>query len=99
MDATRIILGPVSTEKSERLKGKCTYTLRVHPQATKVDITTALQRYFGVEVQSVRIENLRPKWRQGKTRTWIRKRNPQKIARITLKPKSKAFDLANFSAT
>ena len=99
MDSTRIILGPVTTEKSERLKGQRTYTLRVHPQATKVDIFTTLQKYFGVEVQSVRIQRTKPKWRETRTRAVIRKRDPQKVARVTLKPKSKALDLANFSTT
>jgi ribosomal protein L23 len=99
MDSTRIILGPVLTEKSERLKGDSTYTLRVHPQATKVDIFTALRKHFGVDVQSVRIQNVHSKWRRGRAQVWIRKRDPVKLARVTLKPKSKALDLANFQAS
>jgi len=99
MDPTRVILGPVTTEKSERLKAQRTYTLRVNADATKVDIAIVLQRFFGVEVQQVRIQNVKPKWKTGRRGIVIRKRDPWKKALVTLTAKSRALDLANFKAT
>ena len=55
MDLSRIIIGPVTTEKSERQKVHRTYTLTVHPAATKVDVQNALKRQYDVDVASVRL--------------------------------------------
>ena len=55
MDLSRVIVGPVNTEKSERLKTvNRTYTIQVAPNATKVDVVNALDKYYDVEATSVR---------------------------------------------
>ncbi len=96
MDLTRVILGEVVTEKAERLKGGKTHTLRVHGDATKVDIKGALRRYFGVDPVSVRIMHVRPKHRLVGRGRAIEKRHASKRALVTLAPKSKSLDLTNF---
>ena len=51
MDLTRVIIGPITTEKSERLKAKDNrvVTLRVSPDATKIDVKSALKRFYDVD--------------------------------------------------
>ena|SRR3989344_5866192 len=96
MDITRVIIGEVVTEKAERLKGKKMHTLRVHADATKVDIKNALRRHFGIDPLSVRVLHVRPKQRLvGRGRS-MEKRHQSKRAIVTLAPKSKALDLTNF---
>ena len=96
MDLTRIILGPITTEKSERSKEMRTYTLRVVPSATKVDIKNALKRFYDVDVTSVRVMRVGPKSRMlgnGKT---LMKRKAMKKVLVTLAEKSKSLDLIQF---
>jgi len=94
MDLTRVILGPVVTEKAEHQKvGAKTYALRVSSQATKVDIQAALKRIYDVDTVSVRIIRTGGKTRAfGRART-MQKRHPYKKAIVQLAPKSKALDL------
>lgn len=99
MDLPRIILGPVLTEKAERLKTRRTHVLRVHPAATKVDIVHALERYFGVQVQGVRIQRVRPKTRLLKAGRMMTKRHAMRRALVTLREGSPALDLANFQSS
>jgi large subunit ribosomal protein L23 len=96
MDLTHVIVGPVLTEKSERLKGLRTYTLKVALQATKVDVARALERYYDVEVTSVRVSHVRSKTRLFGKGHLMEKRRSFKKALVTLAPKSKALDLASF---
>lgn len=96
MDLSHLIVGPVLTEKGERMKADRTYAIRVHPDATKVDITLALQRLYGVEVEGVRTLWVHGKWRRGKRGAPLRKRAPWKKALVRLTSKSKALDLAAF---
>lgn len=96
MDLTHVILGEVTTEKAERLKGRKVALLRVHPHATKVDVRNALRRFFGVEPGSIRIVRVRSKQRAAGRGRIIQKRDASKRAYVTLSPKSKALDLANF---
>lgn len=96
MDLTNVILGEVVTEKAERLKIRKVAMLRVHPQATKVDIASALRLHFGVQPLSIRITKVRSKSRIiGRGRS-IEKRRAGKRALVTLSPKSKALDLTKF---
>lgn len=97
MELTQVIIGEVVTEKAERGKTKKIHTLRVHPHATKIDVLSALRRYFGVEPLSVRILHVRAKERvAGKGRS-IEKRHASKRAIVTLTPKSKTLDLTVFT--
>ncbi|MDD5623560.1 MAG: 50S ribosomal protein L23 [Candidatus Peribacteraceae bacterium] len=96
MEFSRTILGPVVTEKAERLKTKRTYVMHVAQGATKVDIKAALRHFYDVEVEDVRVFNVRPKERpvgQGRT---MQKRAPARKALVTLTSKSKPLDLAVF---
>jgi large subunit ribosomal protein L23 len=97
MELTRVILGPVVTEKSELLKQERTYALKVDPAATKVDVKNALRTYFGVEAGSVRVMRVGSKTRAIGVRT-ITKRKPFKKVFVTLTKDSKSLDLAKFKA-
>lgn len=96
MELSRIILGPVVTEKTERLKTSRNYTVRVHNAATKVDVKAALKKFYDVDVASVRVMRTPTKARSlgaGRTMT---KRHPSKKMIVTLTEKSPALDLAKF---
>lgn len=99
MDLSRIILGPVVTEKAERLKAgdaRHAYTLWVSSAATKVDVRNALKRFYGVETAKVRVMHTQPKTRllgQGKL---MEKRHAGKKVIVTLLKDSKPLDLAAF---
>lgn len=99
MDLSRVIIGPVVTEKAERLKAGATthvYTLWVSPTATKIEVRAALERFYDVQVRSVRVMHTQAKTRalgQGRV---MEKRHAGKKVLVTLAPKSKALDLAAF---
>jgi ribosomal protein L23 len=99
MNLLNVIIGAVVTEKAERLKAmpRHTYTLRVAPKATKVEVQTALEKYYGVEVASVRMSRIQPKTRVLGPGKSMEKRHAAKKALVTLGKKSKALDLAAFS--
>jgi ribosomal protein L23 len=100
MELSRIIMGQIVTEKSERQKASDrSYTLRVHPDATKVDVTNALEKHFDVTVQSVRMHWLRVKARALGGSRILTKRHRSKRAFVTLAPKSKALDLTAFKVS
>ena len=99
MDLSRVILGSVITEKAERLKVGRSYTLMVHPDATKIDVMNALRTFFNVEPTSVRVMLTRGKSRMiGGGRSFT-KRHPGKKAVVTLNEKSKGLDLAQFKVS
>lgn len=105
MDLSRVIIGPVVTEKAERLKAGAatsksgsshTYTLRVAPWATKIDVKNALKLFYDVETSSVRMIRT-----QGKTRLIgagqaMEKRSSFKKALVTLAARSKPLDVSAF---
>ena len=98
MELSRVILGTVVTEKAERIKANRSHTLRVSPDATKVDVINALQRYYGVDVTSVRVMRVPSKVRQiGPYRTFTKRPAYKKMV-VTLGAKSKGLDLSNFKA-
>jgi large subunit ribosomal protein L23 len=99
MDLTRVIVGQIVTEKTERLKGDRAYTVQVSPDATKVDIDRALRTYFGVEPVSVRVIRVRPKARLVGPNKIFTKRHRSKKAIVTLSKDSKPLDIANFKAS
>lgn len=100
MDLNRIIKGQIVTEKAERQKATArTYTLHVDPAATKVDVARALETYFDVKVQSVRMLLVRVKARALGGNRVLTKRHRSKRAIVTLDKKSKALDLSTFKAS
>lgn len=99
MDLSHVIVGPVVTEKAERLKAvtsKRTYTIRIAHNATKIDVKTALKRFYDLDVTSVRVMWVRPKSTQFGKGQQREKRHRYKKALVTLAEKSKALDLASF---
>ncbi|TSC58726.1 MAG: 50S ribosomal protein L23 [Candidatus Peregrinibacteria bacterium Greene0416_19] len=100
MDLTHVILGPIITEKAERLKAagpRHTYTMRISPRATKVDVRNALKRFYSAEVDSVRVMWVEPKFRTLGAGS-MEKRHAFKKALVTLKAKSKVLDLSSFES-
>ena len=82
-DPRDILLSPVVSEKSYSLLDEGKYTFIVDPRANKTEIKIAVERVFGVKVDSVNTLN-----RQGKTRRTkfgTGKRKNTKRAIVTLK--------------
>ncbi|MDO8469101.1 MAG: 50S ribosomal protein L23 [Candidatus Peribacter sp.] len=99
MDFARIILGPVVTEKAERQKAadRHAYTLWVDKFATKIDVKSALEHFYDINVASIRVMRTRSKSRTfGTDAQTMMKRAAMKKMMVTLKPKSKPLDLASF---
>ncbi len=99
MNLSHVIIGPVVTEKAERLKTQGTYVLRVKQEATKVDVKNALRQHYDVEVASVRVLRTAPKSRilgPGKS---MEKRHRTKRMIVRLTKKSKALDLTTYRAS
>ena len=97
MDLSRVILGPIVTEKAEQQKNaNKTYSLRINPRATKIDVKAALKRVYDVDAVSVRMMLVVGKTRIiGRSKT-MKKRHPYKKAIVKLAPKSKTLDLTSF---
>jgi large subunit ribosomal protein L23 len=82
-DPRDILIAPVVSEKSYGLLDEGKYTFVVDPRANKTEIKIAVERVFGVKVDSVNTLN-----RQGKTRRTkfgLGKRKNTKRAIVTLK--------------
>ncbi|MFH0851516.1 MAG: 50S ribosomal protein L23 [Candidatus Peregrinibacteria bacterium] len=98
MDYSRTILGPVVTEKAERLKAadRHAYTLWVDKSATKVDVKAALEHFYDIDVASVRVMRTLSKSRSfGAAQTMVKRAAMKKVI-VTLKSKSKSLDLVSF---
>ena len=98
MELSSVILGPVATEKAELLKAYNTYTIRVHPHATKVDVKNALRRLYDVQVESIRVLNAVPKFRNLGAGRIMEKRHRSKRMIVRLAKKSKSLDLSVIKA-
>lgn len=96
MELSSVIIGPIVTEKAERLKTQQTYVLRVRPEATKIDVKNALRKFYDVDVASVRVLRTSPKRRIVGQGTFMEKRHRQKRMIVRLTKKSKALDLTTF---
>jgi large subunit ribosomal protein L23 len=75
MDARRVVIRPIISEKSYELLTANKYTFRVHERAHKVQIRQAVEEIFDVRVRDVRTSNVKPKpkrrgWTYGETRAW-----------------------------
>jgi len=89
-DPHQIILGPVISEKSTRLKEKREIVFRVEPSANKIEIKKAVEELFKVRVERVRTANFR-----GKLKRWGRfegRRRDWKKAYVKLKEGEKMID-------
>lgn len=78
-----ILVRPLETEKAYAGQQKGKYIFEVSPAANKLQVAKAIKKYYGVEVQSVRIIKTAAKYRQGGRGRAITKRSSIKKAIIT----------------
>jgi large subunit ribosomal protein L23 len=84
MDADQIIIEPLLTEKTNRMREEHMYAFRVDPRANKLQIKAAIGTLFEVHPIDCRILNVKGKpkrvrYRKGFTASW-------KKAIVTLPP-------------
>lgn len=96
MHLSSVIIGPVVTEKAERLKTQGTYVIKVDQNATKIDVKNALRKFYDVDVASVSVLRVRPKVRLLGQGTTLEKRHRSKRMIVRLTKKSKTLDLSAF---
>ena len=82
-DPRDVLRSPVVSEKSYALLDQGKYTFLVDPRANKTEIKVAVEKVFGVKVQSVNTLNREGKKRR--TRTGTGKRKDTKRAIVTLR--------------
>ena len=82
-DPRDILLAPVVSEKSYGLLDEGKYTFIVDPRANKTEIKIAVEKVFGVKVDSVNTINRKGKVRR--TRQGLGKRKDTKRAIVTLR--------------
>jgi large subunit ribosomal protein L23 len=75
VEAEKIILRPIISEKSYAQIDHNRYTFAVHPDAHKTMIAQAVEQLFDVKVVDVATANVRPKpkrrgWSRGRTAAW-----------------------------
>lgn len=85
LELTNILLAPVISEKSTQLAdNENCFVFKVRKSASKYDVKKAVEQMFGVEVESVRLLNVK-----GKVKRFGRqvgKRSDWKKAYVRLKP-------------
>ena len=84
MNARKVIIRPVISEKSYALLAANKYTFRIHEGANKTQVRKAIEEIFGVRVNGVRTAWVKPKPKRrgissGTRRKW-------KKAVVTLHP-------------
>lgn len=83
-DPRDVIIEPIVSEKSYALLERNVYTFRVHPEASKPEISDAVEAIFDVRVVKVNTLNRRGK-RKRNRRSWTYgKRSDTKRAFVTL---------------
>jgi large subunit ribosomal protein L23 len=87
MDLTNVIKAPIVTEKSTGGQTQRKYSFRVHEDANKIEIASAVERMYGVKVDSVRIIPVQKKTRLVGRGREITKRPAAKKAVVTLQAK------------
>jgi large subunit ribosomal protein L23 len=67
MSLYRIILEPITTEKTSVLDVKNNVvTVKVAPEATKIDIKKAFKLVYDIDVVDVRVTTMREKYKYGR---------------------------------
>lgn len=64
MDLAQVLMRPIITEKSMQQVGTGEYTFKVHPKATKKNIAQAVEKFFKVDVRSVKTISVKGKKRR-----------------------------------
>ena len=85
MDLYKIILKPVTTEKSAVIAGENKYTFLVNQKANKIEVANAIEAIYGYKPVKVNIISTKEK-HTGRGRL---KRKQHKKAIVTLKDKDK----------
>ena len=88
-DPRDIILAPVVSEKSYALIEQGVYTFKVHPSASKPEISDAIQAIWGVKVLKVNTLNRKGKITRTRNTNRLGKRPDTKRAIVTLAAGSK----------
>ena len=93
MEAQKIILEPILTEKSYAGIPNKVYTFKVATDANKIEIKKAVEELFEVQVDRVNTVNCRGKLKTRNTRSGqvVGKTSDYKKAIVFLKPESKAI--------
>lgn len=80
MNMSHVILGPAVTEKALHLSEKKNqHVLFVHSDATKLDVSRAIQTFFGVKTKEVRIVKMPKKIRvRGKFGPQVKRKERKK---------------------
>ena len=82
-DLHDVLVAPVVSEKSYGLLDQGKYTFLVDPRANKTEIKIAVEKIFGVKVESVNTISRQGKARR--TRTGVGRRKNTKRAIVTLR--------------
>jgi len=86
--AYRVLKAPQITEKATNLAEKNQYVFKVYPKTNKIEIKTAIEDLYNIDVLSVRIIKVRPKrrrlgrisgWRAGYKKAIVKIKAGQKI--------------------
>lgn len=95
MNAYKIILRPIITEKNSRLNEQNQYTFEVAQEANKIEIKKAIEEIFGVTVKAVNTLNQRGNLRQRRTKKGLIRgyTSDRKKAIVTLTADSKPIDV------
>ncbi len=88
-DPRDVVLRPVVSEKSYGLLDRNVYTFVVHPDATKVQIRSAVEEIFNVRVVDVNTLNRKGKRKRNRRMATYGKRADTKRAIVTLAPGSR----------
>ncbi|HUX51406.1 MAG TPA: 50S ribosomal protein L23 [Spirochaetia bacterium] len=75
MEADKVIIHPLLTEKSNGQRESGTYAFRVHPSASKIEIMSAVRQLFSVHPVSCNVMNVKGKpkrvrYQRGYTSAW-----------------------------
>ena len=87
MDLSNVLISSVVTEKSTKSQEARKYTFLVNLNANKVEIRKAVEKGYGVKVDSVNVIPVKKKVRLAGRGREITKRHNAKKAIVTLKPK------------
>jgi len=95
MNAHKIIIRPLITEKNTRLGEINKYVFEVAMGTNKIEVKKAIEEVFGVIVKDVNIVNVRGKLRRRRTRQGITEAYTRdwKKAIVTLTPDSKPIEI------
>jgi large subunit ribosomal protein L23 len=87
MELSHVLITPVVTEKSTKAQAQRKYTFLVHLKANKQEVQGAIEKAYGVEVESVNIIPVLAKARLAGRGRHITKRPQARKAIVTLMPK------------